>query len=732
MVVAGQLTGYRLLTEPSSDGLLAVSHAVRESDGVEVTMCLVVADLDRTQSRRVRDETAALDATLAISNNPFILPLLDHGKDSEGRPFFVTAKRGRSLADELAARGPLPYGEACGPVLEAATGLELLHRQGMLHQRIGPAALLRLPTGRVIVDCPLVPVLAELTTSITEGTGHEPPEVLSGQDWSPRGEVYALASTFWTLIDGRPLFPGSRAERLLAMLGGQVPRLQPPDAPGSAVDVLQQALAGEPGSRPESMAAFARALQHGQDPVPQHASIDEQTLLPPGGKLTLGSDYELLSPIGAGASGTVWRARRRVDNVMVAAKVLHRELVSDPDNLIRLVRESSSVHDLVHPHLVRVHDLYIDRGRGEAAVIMDLVDGPDMRRLLKDDQLGRAEGMRLLSEVASGLAAVHAKGVVHRDLKPDNILVRDLAGRRTALLTDFGLAKTIDHPTVTRTGYVPGTPAYLAPELTNGESHSPASDVYALGVTTYEVLARRRPFTGSTEEVLRRHRFERAARPAGLPDAAWRFLEACLAKQPGFRPSAADAADILSDLAREVALAGPEVITEDDGRTVVVAPHLPIEVDDAKPSDTPPTGTGSGRPPGPTRRRPRRRWWILGGALAVSVAGSAIGVWLAQSTSDTSAHPSEPPAAQYQVTAQVTADSSGGVTVRWSGQNAALPGLARYFVFRNGVFVGEANKNVVTYQDLAADGTGCYQVIAFGVSAPPPVPPPPAACVPHR
>jgi serine/threonine-protein kinase len=750
VVVAGQLTGYRLSTESSYDGLLAVSHAVQESDGTEVTVHVVVADLNRTQLRRVRDEAAALDNVLAASNNPFVLPLIDHGRDSEGRPFFVTALRGRSLADELAERGPLPYAEARSAVLEAATGLELLHRQGMVHQRISPVTLLRQPTGRVVVDCPLLPVLAELATTLTEGTGHEPLEVLSGQDWTPPGEVYALASTLWTLLSGRSLFPGSRAERLLPMLSGLLPPLRLTDVPDGLTAALDGALASEPGSRPKSMAAFARCVQdaeHDRESARQRTSVGQQTRPPTAEQRRLGSEYLLLSPIGTGSSGTVWRARRRVDGALVAAKVLHPQLVTDADTLTRLVREGFQA--MVHPNLVQVLDLYIDRGRGQAAVIMDLVDGVDLRQLLTSGQLGRAEGMRLLSEVASGLSAVHAKGVVHRDLKPENILVRDLAGRHTALLTDFGLARAIDQPTVTRSGQVPGTPAYLAPELINGASPSPASDVYALGVTAYEVLAGCRPFSGSTEEVLRQHRSEPPARPADVHDQAWTFLEACLAKDPRRRPDALDASDILSGLAREVALAGPERAAPDLERTITIAvpayppwqgpayQSLPDPID-VYATGTPaaqPTETSS-KPPQPapvppTPRRSRRQWLILAGCLlAVSAAGSAIGVRLARSTPEPSPDTPEPQA--HQIAAEAKAGPGGQVIVTWPKKNADLPSLKKYLVLRNNIPVGEARKEDSSYQDLAAGGTACYQVFALGVTAPAPNPPPPPACVPNR
>jgi serine/threonine protein kinase len=283
--------------------------------------------------------------------------------------------------------------------------------------------------------------------------------------------------------------------------------------------------------------AFARRLRD-QEPAAEGQDTAPPEQGPVGTPRSLGGEYELLSPIGKGSMGTVWRARRRCDGALVAAKLLRPELVTDADSLMRLVREGSALQDFDHPHLVRVRDLYIAKGKGEAAVIMDLIEGVDLRRMLGAREFGRAEGMRLLSEIASGLDAVHKSGVVHRDLKPENILVREQNGRRHALLTDFGLVKAIGDATVTRLGLAPGTPAYLAPELINRESPSPASDVYALGITTYEVLAGHRPFSGAIDEILRHHQLSPPPRPPHLPDSAWSFLSRCLAKDPYVRPGA--------------------------------------------------------------------------------------------------------------------------------------------------------------------------------------------------
>ncbi|HEV2780927.1 MAG TPA: serine/threonine-protein kinase [Actinophytocola sp.] len=737
-MAAGPLDGYRLLSEPTDDGLFAVAPAIRD-DGTEVTVRVVVAKLDRTQLRRVRDEAAALDNVLAVSRNPFVLPLLHHDRDAGGRPVLVTARRGRSLADELAARGPLPVAEALQAVLAAASGLELLHRNDTVHQAISPAALLRQPTGHVVLDCPLLPALAEIAAATTEGTGHEPPEQLAGQDWTPAGEVYALASTLWTLLSGRPPFSGSRAERVL--FAGQSPVGQLPEAAAKFTTALRWALSSEPGSRPPSVAAFAKHLRDPQSTIDVRSTVPSEHR---GAELprSLGGEYELLARIGEGGMGTVWRARRRADGMLVAAKLLRPDLVTDPDSLMRLVREASVVQDLDHPHLVRVRDLYIAKGKGEAAVIMDLVEGTDLRRLLVAGELDRAEGLRLLSEVASGLTAVHASGVVHRDLKPANILVCEQNGRTRALLTDFGLVKAVDGAPVTQLGYLPGSPPYIAPELVNRESPTPASDIYALGITTYEVLAGHRPFAGSTEDILRQHQLRTPPRPPDLPEAAWSFLAACLAKDPRGRPTALEASEVLSDLARELLLTGPAqpvpvIDAESTVRIAVPAEPPWLSSPDVAPQPVDPHATVhsgvtpteiSAHPPHPRpaeppdRRRARRRWLVLTAiAGLVAALGIGVGIWVGQRDSTDRITPPPTtttlPGTDHKVPVRIdTAD--GRVTLSWPPESRELPGLTSFVILRNGQLLDSVPSAIVSFPDLDPLPSACYVVIALGVTTP--------------
>jgi len=263
----------------------------------------------------------------------------------------------------------------------------------------------------------------------------------------------------------------------------------------------------------------------------------------------LGSRYVLEQPISEGSTGRVWQGVRRSDGAMVAIKVLHAEYATDPMMVARFRRESQAVRELRHPHVVPVDDLVIEPDA--VAVVMDLVNGDDLRRVIQRGGLDTRRSVGLLAQVARALAYVHDAGVLHRDVKPENILVTRRAGQPWAMLSDFGLAWVAGARQLTRSTQLLGTPAYLAPELLSGRGYGPAVDVYALGVTAYELLTGRRPFDGEHPfAVMRAHLDDEPSRPAGMATDLWRVIRACLAKRPDDRPTAADVARQLENLAR--------------------------------------------------------------------------------------------------------------------------------------------------------------------------------------
>ncbi|MFF5155425.1 serine/threonine-protein kinase [Streptomyces sp. NPDC000348] len=263
----------------------------------------------------------------------------------------------------------------------------------------------------------------------------------------------------------------------------------------------------------------------------------------------VGSKYLLEEPLGRGATGTVWRARQRETagaeaavpgqpGETVAIKVLKEELANDADVVMRFLRERSVLLRLTHPNIVRVRDLVVE---GDLlALVMDLVEGPDLHRHLRENGPFTPVAAALLTaQIADALGASHADGVVHRDLKPANVLLEQQGGEMHPMLTDFGIARLADSPGLTRTHEFVGTPAYIAPESAEGRPQTSAVDIYGAGILLYELVTGRPPFSGgSALEVLHQHLSAEPRRPSTVPDPLWTVIERCLRKNPDERPSA--------------------------------------------------------------------------------------------------------------------------------------------------------------------------------------------------
>ncbi len=257
----------------------------------------------------------------------------------------------------------------------------------------------------------------------------------------------------------------------------------------------------------------------------------------------------------------MWRAHDLVLGRDVAVKMLAAGGHRPP----RVRLESRAAAGLRHPHIVEVHDYgeAVDgAGRARPYVVMELVEGRSLDDLLAGRSLPWQAAARICAQVAAALAAAHARGVVHRDVKPGNVMVTPAGAK----LVDFGIsaaAGAVDEAD----GEVLGTPAYLAPERLDGGPVRVASDVYALGLLLYRALAGRLPWTGSTViEMVGNHLYAAPAplpRIDGLPPLVADLCRRCLAKRPEDRPTAAGAARILGAAA---GLTVPEALSVRRGR----------------------------------------------------------------------------------------------------------------------------------------------------------------------
>jgi serine/threonine protein kinase len=234
------------------------------------------------------------------------------------------------------------------------------------------------------------------------------------------------------------------------------------------------------------------------------ARLDPDALV---GKVIDGK-YRVEEKLGSGSMGIVFRARHTRLLRQYAIKVLHPRLLSDPKLRQRFALEAELAARLSHPNVIGVTDM--GDFEGHAFIVMDLGTGPTLGNLLEEGPFDPLRACRLIRQLCDGLAHAHARGLIHRDLKPDNVVVESCDGNEVARIADFGIAilrESVGSPgRLTTSGLVVGTPHYMSPEMSTGSDFDHRLDLFALGVICYEMLTGQKPYLGGTAmEVLQQH-----------------------------------------------------------------------------------------------------------------------------------------------------------------------------------------------------------------------------------
>ena len=314
---------------------------------------------------------------------------------------------------------------------------------------------------------------------------------------------------------------------------------------------------------------------------------------------TLGS-YKLISRLGAGGMGEVWRAEDTRLQRFVAIKILSEHIANDPEWKARFLREARTIAQMNHPNIATIYSI---EQEGETFFIaMELVEGESLATVLAQGKLEPREAVRILRQVAEALAEAHEKGVVHRDVKPDNIIV----SKRVVKVLDFGIAKqlvsTTESPTLTQGGMIVGTPFYMSPEQALGRPVDARSDIFSLGVVLYEALAGKRPFEGEavTEtmmNIIMTEPPDLAVIAPAVPPSLAAVVRRALQKKPENRfPTAGELVDALDRV-------DFKVITPPPAPKPVLPRPLPPPV--ARPMPPPPVADAPPPPPPPPPRRQR-------------------------------------------------------------------------------------------------------------------------------
>jgi eukaryotic-like serine/threonine-protein kinase len=256
--------------------------------------------------------------------------------------------------------------------------------------------------------------------------------------------------------------------------------------------------------------------------------------------------YELEDRLGSGGMSTVYRATDRVLERTVAVKVLAEHLSDDEKFVARFRREALAVAKLIHPNIVQVYDTGVDAHRHY--IVMEYVEGRSVAQLLqRQGSLGSEPAVQIGVQSCAGLEYAHRQGIVHRDVKPGNLMViggpagngASGGGEMSVKLTDFGIARAAEQTRITQVGSVVGTAAYLAPEQARGDEATPASDVYALGVVIYQLLTGRLPYEGSSlAELAVRRESERPLAPTTYDESVPEALSIAVLKSLENDPAA--------------------------------------------------------------------------------------------------------------------------------------------------------------------------------------------------
>jgi eukaryotic-like serine/threonine-protein kinase len=341
----------------------------------------------------------------------------------------------------------------------------------------------------------------------------------------------------------------------------------------------------------------------------------------------LAGRYELGPKLGSGGMATVYEAHDELLDRAVAVKLLRSEALSEHTARQRFAAEARAAASLTHPHAVAVYD--VSSGDEQPFIVMELVRGRTLEDVLDEGRLDVAQAVAVGSQILTALHAAHRRGIVHRDVKPANILLPDgvVPTRPEQLpgvkLADFGIAKAVTDATVglTTVGQVIGTPKYLSPEQVKGERATPKSDLYATGVVLYEMLAGQPPFDrDSALSLALAHREDeppplRDLRP-DLNPAVVALVHRALAKDPADRPADADEMREALIAAAVGAPHGTQVLHGGAASTQVVPPGGPI-------GPTEPVAPAATAPVAPP---PRRGWWMV--VLALVVLGVLAALWL--------------------------------------------------------------------------------------------------------
>jgi serine/threonine protein kinase len=620
-VVGGR---YRVAAFIANGGMGTVYRAEDTRDGGMVALKVLRAHLGQSEEAIARFEREAMVG--GRMDHPNCVGVTDIGRCDDGAIFLVMELLdGEGLLEMLGREGRIPWRRALHLVRHVLRGLAHAHAAGVVHRDIKPenivvcrrdgdpdfARVLDFGIAKMIGGAPGVAITQ---AGMTIGTpAYLSPEQATGGELEGTSDLYSLTVVLFEMLTGRPPFVDPDLVKVLtAHASAPVPAIADV-VPGLEVPRELEALIGDglakrPAERIPSAAAYIARIDGLLGPA------DAADTALDGIAASLDGRYRVLRLIGCGAVARVFLARHVGLDRPVAIKVLEPHLVADDEARRRFDREAQATARLRHPNCVAVTDSGTTPD-GRRFLVMDLIEGRALDDVLAEQpRLPLPRALHVMRHLLRGLAHAHGLGLVHRDLKPGNIMLVDEGGDRDFVkILDFGLARMIDGDgdRVTRAGMVCGTPHYMSPEQIQDRGFDARTDLYAAAAILFEMLAGRPPFDADESvQILKLHltapppRIEDAAPGVIVPPALEALLQRALAKRAEDRPATAE--QFLDELDRAAASADTVVALAPRGETIVLTSLDSMIV----PALPPP-------PPAPARRfRATRRQLAVAGAVA--------------------------------------------------------------------------------------------------------------------
>ncbi|MCI0615565.1 ABC transporter substrate-binding protein [bacterium] len=528
-----QILHYRIVEKIGEGGMGQVYKAEDLKLGRVVALKLLPSgshDDQNAKSRFVQEARAA-----SALNHPNIVTI--HSiEQANGFDFIVMEYVEGKTLRSIIENGSVEISKLLDIGAEIADALFIAHSAGFIHRDIKPSNILVTPRGQAkildfglakAVGIPDRAVSGEYTVSQLTKAGmiigtvsYMSPEQTRGESLDFRTDIFSLGAVLYEAATGKVPFNGPS---ILSILH-EIATVEPPspstisnNVPQGLDTIIQRALAKNKDQRYSSAAEFAEALR----------------------SLRFANRYQILREIGRGGMGVVYLARDPLLQRDVALKVITPDF-SESEAIERFKREARVVANMDHPAIVGVHD--IGEHSGSLFFVMPYVAGTNLRSFIKEGSLSLGDVLDIGIQVAEALEYSHSKDVVHRDVKPENILVSrdDSSGDNIRVrVTDFGLAMATAQSHLTKTGTLVGTISYLSPEQLSARDLDYRTDIYSLGIVLYECLVGKTPYVGEIQSVLYRIAHEIPQSPRGLGADISEELEEiimrCLEKDPGKR-----------------------------------------------------------------------------------------------------------------------------------------------------------------------------------------------------